>query len=379
MLSTRALAVLGAVFGFNAFSAANAGLGERAAFDAYGIVGKGYGGEKKAVDDYVADFAPGTFFGEKTDNETSPMIKDRSLELVGRQSCNAGYWYCEAFGRCCPTTTLCCSYGYCIDPGRTCCPGSSCDPGWGCCGSKCYPKDGDCCSNDGYCEAGNICVRIASSGRIVCCTDLQCTAAVVSGTTSYVSVQKTAAPSITAPPSSAQAAATTILGGDIWYWTVTWWYYSFWWTTFDATSEVTYTKIHSTTTFTTTATDEEQASSEFAALSATLSFPVPASAQTSLAYYLTASPSAAATTGFPSNTGFTFNPGAFSSKGSGSVVVVTRTASAGTVTRNSASAATGTAAAASTTGSSVGAETRVRWAALVGALVVVPGVLMVWL
>jgi len=95
MLSARALAVLGAVFGFYAFSAADAGLGERAAFDAHGIVGKRYGGEAKAADDYVADFAPGTFFGEKTDNETSPMIKDRSLELVGRQSCNAGYWYCE--------------------------------------------------------------------------------------------------------------------------------------------------------------------------------------------------------------------------------------------------------------------------------------------
>ena len=142
---------------------------------------------------------------------------------------------------------------------------------------------------------------------------------------------------------------------------------------------MTYTTIYSTTTFTTTATDEEQASSEFAALSETLSFPVPASAHTSLAYYLTASPSAAATTAFPSNTGFTFNPGAFSSEESSSVsvAVVTRTASAGTATRNTATAAT--AAAASTTGSSVGAETRVRWAALVGALVVAPGVLMVWL
>lgn len=158
------------------------------------------------------------------------------------------------------------------------------------------------------------------------------------------------------------------------------WYLSFWWTTFDATSEVTYTKIYSTTTFTTTATDEEQAFSEFAALSSTLSFPVPASAQTSLAYYLTASPSA--TAAFPSNTGFTFNPGAFSSAGSGSVVVVTRTAGAGTATRNAASAAsaaTGSAAAVSTAKSSVGAEMRVRWAALVGAMVVMPGVLMVWL
>ncbi|OCK95238.1 uncharacterized protein K441DRAFT_676731 [Cenococcum geophilum 1.58] len=375
MLSTRALAVLGAVFGSAAFSAADAGLGERAAFDAYGIVGKEYG-EAKAVDEYVAGFAPGALFGEKTDNETSPMIKDRSLELVGRQSCNAGYWYCEAFGRCCPTSTLCCSYGYCIDPERTCCPDASCDPGWDCCGSKCSPKGGDCCSNDRYCEPGNICVRIVSSGRIVCCTDVECTAAVVSGTTSYASVQQTAAPSITAPPSSVHVAATTVLGADIWYWTVTWWYLSFWWITFDATSEVTYTKIYTTTTFTTTATDEEQASSEFAALSETLSFPVPASAHTSLAYYLTASPSAAATTGFPSNTGFTFNPGAFSSEESSStsVAVVTRTASAGTTTSNTA-----TAAAASTTGSSVGAETRVRWAALVGALVVAPGVLMVWL
>ena len=157
------------------------------------------------------------------------------------------------------------------------------------------------------------------------------------------------------------------------------WYLSFWWTTFDATSEVTYTKIHSTTTFTTTATDEEQASSEFAALSATLSFAVPASAQTSLAYYLTASPSAAATAAFPSNTGFTFNPTAFSSEGGGSVVVVTRTVSAGPTTRDTASAATGSAAAVSTVRSSVGAEARVGWTALVGVLVVVPGVLMAWL
>ena len=157
------------------------------------------------------------------------------------------------------------------------------------------------------------------------------------------------------------------------------WYLSFWWTTLDATSEVTYTKIYSTTTFTTTATDEEQAFSEFAALSATLSFAVPASAQTSLAYYLTASPSAAATVAFPSNTGFTFNPAAFSSKGSGSVVVVTRTASASPMTMDTPSAATGTAAAASTAKSSAGAEARVGWAALVGALVVVPGALMAWL
>ena len=95
MLSTRALAALGAVFSFIALSAADAGLGERAAFDAYGIVGKGYRGEAKAVNDYVADFVPGTLFREKTNNETSPMIKDRSLELVGRQSCDAGYEYCE--------------------------------------------------------------------------------------------------------------------------------------------------------------------------------------------------------------------------------------------------------------------------------------------
>ena len=95
MLSTRALAVFGAVFGFITFSAADGSLSERAAFDAYGIVGKGYGGEAKAVDDYVADFAPGALFGEKTNNETSPMIKDRSLELVGRQSCDPGYGYCE--------------------------------------------------------------------------------------------------------------------------------------------------------------------------------------------------------------------------------------------------------------------------------------------
>ncbi|OCL09567.1 hypothetical protein AOQ84DRAFT_375709 [Glonium stellatum] len=95
MLSSRALAVLGAIFSITAVSVADPALGERAPFDAFGIVGKGYSGEAKAVDDYVADFAPDTMFGEKSSNETSPMIKDRSLELVGRQSCDAGYWYCD--------------------------------------------------------------------------------------------------------------------------------------------------------------------------------------------------------------------------------------------------------------------------------------------
>lgn len=84
-----------------------------------------------------------------------------------------------------------------------------------------------------------MCVKLGSTGEIVCCTDLQCTAAVVSGTTSYVSTQdfstqdfstqefstpvfSTAATSITPPPSVTAQATSFVGGADEWYWTVTW-------------------------------------------------------------------------------------------------------------------------------------------------------------
>lgn len=199
---------------------------------------------------------------------------------------NAG----TGFGRCCPRTTNCCSYGYCIDPAETCCPGGSCDPGYKCCSTTtCSPPGTECCSDGNYCQAGNICVKLFDSGRIVCCTDLKCTAAVVSGTTSYRSTSTTdiPAPTITRPPTTTRVVVDETF---TWYWTVTWWYLSFYYTTFRAESTVTYTTIYSTTTFTTTASDREEASSRFAVLSRTLTFTPPASA-TTLASLLSALPS----------------------------------------------------------------------------------------
>jgi hypothetical protein len=97
-------------------------MGKRAPFKAVGIEKnkEGFGSEPFAVDDFQAGFAPEASVGKK--NASVPLLKDRSMELYERQSCDAGYWYCSAFGRCCPRTSNCCSYGYCIDPADTCCP-----------------------------------------------------------------------------------------------------------------------------------------------------------------------------------------------------------------------------------------------------------------
>jgi cobalamin biosynthesis Mg chelatase CobN len=114
--------------------------------------------------------------------------------------------------------------------------------------------------------------------------------------------------------------------------------------------------------------------SEFSSLSATLSFSVPAEARTSLANLLTADPSQ--TDSFPSNTGFSFNTGAFSTD-SASEVVVTRTAARSTTT-GSSTQSSASAAATPTPGAGVHSA-QVGYMALVGALVVVPGFLMVWL
>lgn len=124
------------------------------------------------------------------------------------------------FGRCCPQTQLCCSYGYCIDSGRTCCPNGSCDPNWLCCGDRCSPRGGDCCIDGNYCEPGNICVRLISNNRIVCCTDLQCTAVVRGGTTSYATTES---PRTTrAPPPITTQAFTQDVQIRTYYFTVRW-------------------------------------------------------------------------------------------------------------------------------------------------------------
>lgn len=69
-------------------------MGKRAPFDAVGIEKnkEGFGSEPIANDDSQAIFAEAQT-GKK--NATMPQLKDRSLELVDRQSCDAGYWYCS--------------------------------------------------------------------------------------------------------------------------------------------------------------------------------------------------------------------------------------------------------------------------------------------
>jgi len=217
----------------------------------------------------------------------------------------------------------------------------------------------------------------------------------VSGTTSYVSVQETAAfstppvvstpPDVsTTPPASITPAPTHTAqpssfdgGFEYWYWTVTWWYLSFYWTVYQ-TSEVTWTTIYETTTFTTTATDRAQALSEFSVLSETLTFPVPPDAQTSLIYFITAQPSL--TDDLPSATGFTFNPGAFSSNSvQPSEVVITKTAARPTTRSSSTTDSSASAATASgVTGAGIHAA-QLGYVSLIGALAAVPGLLMVWL
>lgn len=130
-------------------------------------------------------------------------------------------------------------------------------------------------------------------GRGVCCTDLQCTAVVTGGSTSFARTSTRAtAVTITQPPRTTQVAADSF---TTYYWTVRWRYYSYYWTIFQARSTVTYTVTTYTTIYTTTATDDRQASALFADLSKTISFSTPAEA-TTLASLLDASPSPTATT-----------------------------------------------------------------------------------
>jgi hypothetical protein len=171
-------------------------------------------------------------------------------------------------------------------------------------------------------------VILGRTGALVCCTDLSCTAAVVSGTTSYVTTTSRSIPSITIPdpPSITIPDPPSITIPDppsitepppfssavvytSYYWTVTWWYLSFYWSTFERVeSTVTYTRIYETTTFTTTATDDRQASSLFIALSKTLTFDPPPEAQTSLASLLNVEPSETVPTSFSFGDDFTSAP-----------------------------------------------------------------------
>jgi uncharacterized membrane protein YgcG len=157
------------------------------------------------------------------------------------------------------------------------------------------PTGAQCCRDGRYCEAGNMCVLY--DGRGVCCTDLQCTAVVDGGSTSYVRTTTRApdppAPTITQPPP--QTTEFTVVDSyTTYYWTVRWRYFSYYWTVFQATSTVTYTTITYTTIYTTTATDIAQASSIFDDLSRTLTFSTPAEA-TTLASLIDAAPSPTAT------------------------------------------------------------------------------------
>ncbi|KAF1933680.1 uncharacterized protein M421DRAFT_202570 [Didymella exigua CBS 183.55] len=220
-------------------------------------------------------------------NETIPQLQDRSTELYGRQRCQTGYGYCSAFGRCCPSSNRCCGYGYCLESGKTCCPNGPCGAGLTCCENKCMPDGASCCRSGNYCETGNMCVLY--NGRGVCCTDLQCTAVVTGGTTSFArtATQAPTVPTITQPPRTTQVIADSF---TTYYWTVRWRYYSYYWTIFQARSTVTYTITTYTTIYTTIATDDSQASALFADLSKTIAFSTPAEA-TTLASLLDAAPS----------------------------------------------------------------------------------------
>jgi hypothetical protein len=130
-------------------------------------------------------------------------------------------------------------------------------------------------------------------GRGVCCTDLQCTAVITGGSTSFARTTTRAAPAtITQPPRTTQVVVDSF---TTYYWTVRWRYYSYYWTIFQARSTVTYTMTTYTTIYTTTASDDRQASALFADLSKTITFSTPAEA-TTLASLLDAAPSPTAMT-----------------------------------------------------------------------------------
>ena len=133
--------------------------------------------------------------------QSSAAAVKRTL-LGARQTCQPGYGYCSASGRCCPDdgNGRCCDDGTCVDSGQDCCAdggacyanqkcciggcapeGSQCcadgdyhcNNGSTCCGNgKCAPKGGECCADGSVCDSGLLCVLYDSIQT--CCVDLSC-------------------------------------------------------------------------------------------------------------------------------------------------------------------------------------------------------------
>lgn len=92
MVSMRFFAI-GAGLTLAQVAIADSGLLPRAPFEAFGIVKET---EEATTNEYAAKFAPHALLGEK--NASLPLVKERSLELEERQTCNPGYGYCS--GKC---------------------------------------------------------------------------------------------------------------------------------------------------------------------------------------------------------------------------------------------------------------------------------------
>lgn len=187
----------------------------------------------ETVDAFVDEFTVDAPFMDKD----SGAIDDRSLltpkaalmALDKRQRyCDPGFGYCASkyaavpgydvtpsynsigLGGCCPSSNTCCSYGYCLEPGKACCPTGPCGVGKTCCGySHCMPRGAACCSDESYCEAGNSCYINYRTGARRCCTNSRCTARVEGGTTTYA-------------PTSTTTRTLTATRTQYYYWTVTW-------------------------------------------------------------------------------------------------------------------------------------------------------------
>lgn len=222
------------------------------------------------------------------------------------------------------------------------------------------------------------------NGRGVCCTDLQCTAVVTGGTTSFARTTTPAppAPTITQPPRTTQVVVDSF---TTYYWTVRWRYFSYYWTIFQAQSTVTYTTITYTTIYTTTATDDREASAIFAELSKTITFSTPVEA-TTLASLLDAvpSPTATPTTALETELGSSETPGPTSQEISLDSPGNDETTSAPSVARSSTSRTslsrtTSSSSAPAEVGGGASAAGSVVVRLTFVALVTLSGVLMVWL
>lgn len=133
----------------------------------------------------------------------------------------------------------------------------------------------------GYCEAGNHCYTYEGFSRDVCCTDSDCTAIVIGGTTSTVRTPVEAptgtdVPTITqAPPVPSETTESTF---DYYTYSVSWWYYYYYWTYYVSiqASIVTSTRTTQYTTVTLSATNSAAAQVILASITSDL--PTPASA-----------------------------------------------------------------------------------------------------